>query len=75
QLERLQARYGPVDVLLARESAAGRIQPLPEELIPALVLGATESYVRGWLAGRRTGTPSSHAALLATAAWCSLAVA
>ena len=72
-LERLQARYGPVDGLLAREGAAGRIRALPEELIPALVLGATESYARGWLAGRREGSPSSHAGLLAAAAWSSLA--
>jgi AcrR family transcriptional regulator len=71
-LERLQARYGPVDVLLEHEAAAGRIRPLPQELIPALVLGATESYTRGWLAGRRQGTPSSHAGLLAAAAWNSL---
>jgi AcrR family transcriptional regulator len=72
-MQRLQARYGPVDVLLALEAAVGRIRPLPEELVPALVLGATESYARSWLAGRRSGTPSSHAGLLAAAAWQSIA--
>ena len=71
-LERLHARYGPVDVLLAREAAAGRIRPLPEELIPALVLGATESYARGWLVGRRMATPASYAKRLAVAAWRSI---
>jgi AcrR family transcriptional regulator len=71
-LERLLARYRPVDELLAREVAAGRIRAVPEELIPALVLGAAESYARGWLAGRRAGTPASHAALLAQAAWRAL---
>ncbi len=72
-LERRLARYDPVDRLLEREAAAGLMQPLAEELIPALVLGATESYARSWLAGRRAGTPSSHAEQLAAAAWRSLA--
>ncbi len=70
--ERVAARYRPIDAVLARESAAGRILPLPEELIPSLVLGATESYARGWLVGRRQATPSSYAERLAVAAWRSI---
>jgi AcrR family transcriptional regulator len=69
---RLVARYEPIDAVLAREAAAGRILPLPEELIPSLVLGATESYARGWLVGRREATPASHAGRLAVAAWRSI---
>lgn len=71
--QRLQARYQPIDDLLARDAAAGRILPLPADLVPALVLGATEFYARGWLAGRRQATPAAHARHLATAAWRSLA--
>ncbi len=70
--ERLLARYEPIDEILARDAAAGRILPLPADLIPALVLGATEFYARGWLAGRRQATPASHAQRFATAAWRSL---
>lgn len=69
---RLLARYDPIDALLAREAAAGRILPLPADLIPSLVLGATEFYARGWLAGRRQATPASHAQRFATAAWRSI---
>jgi AcrR family transcriptional regulator len=70
--QRLRVRYGPIDAVLAQDAAAGRIQPLPEDLIPALVLGATEFYARGWLAGRRQATPASHAPRFAQAAWRSL---
>ena len=69
---RLQARYQPIDELLARDAAAGRILPLPADLIPALVLGAAEFYARGWLAGRRQAAPATHAQRFATAAWRSL---
>ncbi len=70
--ERLVNRYQPIDEVLAREVAAGGILPLPEELIPSLVLGATESYARGWLVGRRMATPASYAERLAVAAWRSI---
>jgi len=70
--DRLVARYRPIDAVLARDAAAGRILPLPEDLIPSLVLGATESYARGWLVGRRQATPSSYAQRLALAAWRSI---
>ena len=70
--ERLIARYRPIDDLLARDAKAGRILPLPVDLIPSLVLGAAEFYARGWLAGRRQATPASHAKRFATAAWRSL---
>jgi AcrR family transcriptional regulator len=70
--ERLQKRYAPIDDLLARDAAAGRILPLPADLIPALVLGPAEFYARGWLAGRRQATPASHTGRFATAAWRSL---
>ena len=70
--QRLQARYQPIDEQLARDAEAGRILPLPADLIPALVLGAAEFCARGWLAGRRQATPASHAERFATAAWRSL---
>ena len=70
--QRLRARYGPIDDLLAREAEAGRILPLSSDLIPSLVLGATEFYARGWLAGRRQAAPASHAQRFATAAWRAL---
>ena len=71
-IARLQARYLPIDAVLAQEAAAGRILPLSTDLIPALVLGATEFYARGWLAGRRQAAPATHAAQFAAAAWRSL---
>jgi AcrR family transcriptional regulator len=71
--ERLMARYAPVDACFERDARAGRVLPLPQELIPALVLGAAESYARGWLAGRRQAPPASYAAPLAEAAWRSIA--
>ncbi|MEO6450610.1 MAG: TetR/AcrR family transcriptional regulator [Burkholderiaceae bacterium] len=70
--QRLAARYAPIDELLARDAAAGRILPLPVDLIPSLVLGAAEFYARGWLAGRRQAAPTSHAQRFAVAAWRSL---
>lgn len=70
--QRLQARYAPIDDLLAQDAAAGRILPLSADLIPALVLGAAEFYARGWLAGRRQAAPASHAPRFATAAWRAL---
>ena len=71
-MQRLQARYSPIDEMLARDAAAGRILPLPVDLIPALVLGATEFYARSWLAGRRQAAPATHAERFATAAWRAL---
>ncbi|MCK9687232.1 TetR/AcrR family transcriptional regulator [Scleromatobacter humisilvae] len=71
-LQRLKARYEPIDELLARDAAAGRILPLPADLIPSLVLGAAEFYARSWLAGRRTATPATHAQRFSTAAWRAL---
>jgi AcrR family transcriptional regulator len=69
---RLAARYQPIDALLAQDAAAGRILPLPSDVIPSLVLGATEFYARGWLAGRRQAAPAIHAERFAVAAWRSL---
>jgi len=71
---RLAARYAPVDACLARDVAAGRLLELPEELIPALVLGPAEAYARAWLAGRRLATPAQHSGLLAQAAWRAVAL-
>jgi AcrR family transcriptional regulator len=71
-LQRLVTRYQPIDEIFAHAAAAGHILPLPEELIPSLVLGATESYARSWLVGRRQATPASYAKRLAVAAWRSI---
>ena len=70
--QRLLERYAPIDEILARDAEAGRILPLPTDLIPALVLGATEFYARSWLAGRRQAAPAAHAQRFATAAWRAL---
>ena len=71
-MQRLQARYHPIDEVLARDAAAGRILPLHVDLLPALVLGPTEFYARSWLAGRRQAAPATHAERFATAAWRAL---
>ena len=71
---RLRARYDPIDEILARDAAAGRILPLPADLIPALVLGATEFYARSWLAGRRQAAPATHSRRLAIVVWRVLTV-
>ncbi|WP_077037852.1 TetR/AcrR family transcriptional regulator [Pelomonas sp. KK5] len=70
--EALQARYQGLDEQLARAMAGGEIRRIPEDLIPALILGPAESYCRGWLAGRRELPPSRVAQELALAAWKSL---
>ena len=70
--ERLHARYDPIDARLAEGVRAGQLLALPDDVIPALVLGPTESYCRAWLAGRRSAAPTAHAALFAEAAWRSL---
>jgi AcrR family transcriptional regulator len=70
--QRLLDRYRPIDDVLAREAEAGRVLPLPADLVPSLVLGPLEFYARGWLAGRRQAAPADHAARFATAAWRSL---
>ena len=69
---RLLDRYRPIDEALARDAEAGRILPLPADLIPSLVLGAAEFYARGWPAGRRQAPPASHARQFALSAWRSL---
>jgi AcrR family transcriptional regulator len=71
--ERLEARYGPIDLRLAEGVRAGLIAELPGELMPALVLGGAESYCRAWLAGRRQARPTAYAGLLAEAAWRGIA--
>jgi AcrR family transcriptional regulator len=70
--QRLLDRYQPIDDILASDAEAGRILPLPADLIPSRGLGATEFYARGWLAGRRQAAPASHAQRFAVAAWRSL---
>jgi AcrR family transcriptional regulator len=71
-VERVEARYRPIDERLAEDVRRGRLRALPEDLIPALVLGPTESYCRAWLAGRRQSSPVTYAPLLADAAWRAL---
>lgn len=71
--QRISARYAPIDACFARDVKYGRVMPLPEELIPALVLGAAEWYSQSWLAGRRMASPAERAEMLAEAAWRSIA--
>ena len=71
--EKLRVRYQPLDEQLAQAMTKGEIQALPDELIPALILGAAESYCRAWLAGRRKAAPSDYAKVVASAALRSIA--
>lgn len=73
-VERLRVRYQALDERLALARQQGDIQPLPDDLIPSLVLGPAESYCRAWLAGRRQTPPGVYAAALAAAAWRSIAL-
>ena len=70
--ERLRARYGPLDDLLAQAMRRGEMRQVPDDLIPPLILGPAESYSRGWLSGRRQMPPSQCAQVLAEADWRSL---
>ena len=45
---------------------------LPFELIPSLVIGASEHYCRAWLSGRVPTCPSAYREQLAAAAWRSI---
>lgn len=45
---------------------------LPTELIPSLIIGATESYSRAWLSGRVKKSPKVYRDSLAKAAWSSI---
>lgn len=45
----------------------------PAELMLSLIIGQADSYCRAWLSGRVKGSPRAYRALLAEAAWRSVA--
>jgi AcrR family transcriptional regulator len=62
--------------ILSWMSASGRAEQLrdwPAELLPSLIIGAAENYCRAWLAGRVKASPAQYRAMLAEAAWRSVA--
>ena len=73
--QRLQARYEPIDERLSAAMRAGEIPSLPEDIVPALVLGPAESYCRGWLSGQRPQPPTRFEAEFAASAWQALSQA
>ncbi|MBE0484361.1 MAG: TetR/AcrR family transcriptional regulator [Bacterioplanes sp.] len=65
QLKGLKAKLQTVD-------SCGIKISLPFELIPSLVIGATENYCRAWLSGRVPTCPSVYREQLSAAAWRSI---
>lgn len=51
----------------------GRIRAWPTELLPSLIIGASENLCRAWLSGRVKATPAQYREQLAEAAWLSVA--
>ncbi len=58
---------------LAEPGRQGELKPWPQELLPSLIIGAAENYSRAWLSGRVKAAPAQHRAMLAEAAWLSVA--
>lgn len=58
---------------LAHYGQGEEMRRLPTELLPSLIVGQAESYCRAWLSGRVKGEPAGYRALLAEAAWRSIA--
>ena len=54
-----------------RQSATASLA-VPFELLPSLVIGASENYCRAWLAGRVATSPAAYRQQLAEAAWRSV---
>ncbi len=54
--------------------AVGSVQkiPVPFELLPSLIIGASENYCRAWLSGRVQSSPKAYGEQLASAAWRSI---
>lgn len=73
-LQRLALRYGPIDAKLSEAMSKGEIRTLPDDIVPALVLGPAESYCRGWLGGYRRNSPVQFESEFGNAAWQSLQV-
>ncbi|SFM43535.1 TetR/AcrR family transcriptional regulator [Marinobacter zhejiangensis] len=65
QLKGLKEKLGAVDTSGVKISA-------PFELLPSLIIGASENYCRAWLSGRVQTSPSDFREQLAAAAWRSL---
>lgn len=71
-VERNKLRNQQVQEWFVRPGVGEELAHFPAELVPSLIIGASESYCRAWLSGRVKQNPSAHRQTLADAAWRSL---
>ena len=71
-LERNKQRNKQLLDWMSIEGRKEQFSHLPTELIPSLIIGATESYSRAWLSGRVKKSPKVYRHILAEAAWNSI---
>lgn len=70
--ERNTKQFQELKKKLQALEADGTKITLPFELLPSLIIGATESYCKAWLSGRVQTCPSEYREQLAAAAWRSI---
>lgn len=70
--QRTSQRNQDLKKWMAQQPDAACLQAVPPALLTSLVIGATESYCRAWLAGRVKDSPQQHASVLAQSVWDSL---
>lgn len=70
--ERNRLRNQQVQEWFLRPEVGELLTRFPDELVPSLIIGASESYCRAWLSGRVKQSPGAHREILADAAWRSL---
>ncbi|XXE66181.1 hypothetical protein J3P79_10275 [Pseudomonas sp. R1-7] len=66
------SRNGQLWQWLSAAEQGEALKRYPAELMFSLIIGASESYCRAWLAGRVSSSPKVHRQLLAQAAWRSI---
>ncbi|WKC46614.1 TetR/AcrR family transcriptional regulator [Pseudomonas veronii] len=71
-LERNKQRNRQLLDWMSVEGRKEQFSHLPVELLPSLIIGATESYSRAWLSGRVEKSPKQYQDFLAKAAWNSI---
>ncbi|KJH86534.1 TetR family transcriptional regulator [Pseudomonas fluorescens] len=69
---RNSSRNGQLWQWLSAAEQGEALKRYPAELMFSLIIGASESYCRAWLAGRVCSSPKVHRELLAQAAWRSI---
>ncbi|MDC0663808.1 TetR/AcrR family transcriptional regulator [Marinobacter sp. SS21] len=69
--ERNTKTYRELKEKFAAVGSAQKIAP-PFELLPSLIIGASENYCRAWLSGRVQTSPKAYGEQLASAAWRSI---